>query len=74
MSEESIPTLCWTMTIDESVHDYELAFGWLDHERTAVIFASVLGPDGVQASHFPVAFIPESVLVEALIVGGYSDV
>ena len=69
MSEESIPTLCWTMTIDESVHDYELAFGYLDHERTAVIFASVLGPDGVQASHFP-----ESVLVEALIVGGDSDV
>jgi len=66
---ESIPTLCWTLTIDESIHDYELAFGYFNNERTAAIFETVIGLDGVATSRLPVAFIPESVLVEALAMG-----
>jgi|TARA_R100001198_G_C5214073_1_gene198391 hypothetical protein len=65
---ESIPTLCWTLTIDESIHDYELAFGYFNNERTAAIFETVIGLDGV-TSRLPVAFIPESVLAEALAMG-----
>ena len=66
---ESIPTLCWTLTIDESIHDYELAFGYFNNERTAAIFETVIGLDGVTSSRLPVAFIPESVLAEALAWG-----
>ena len=65
---EPIPTLCWALTVDEQILDYEMTFGYLNDERTAAIFTTVIGLDGV-TSRLPVAFIPESVLAEALAMG-----
>jgi len=66
MNDEGPPTLCWEMTIDGNVHNYEMAFGYFQKDPTAVIFVTVIDSEGVQASRLPVAYVPEDVLIHAL--------
>ena len=69
MSEEcdhDVPTLCWEMTLDGNVYNYEMAFGYWNTEPTAVVFVTIIDGEGAQASKLPVAYIPEDVLCAAL--------
>lgn len=70
--DHDIPTLCWEMTLDGTVYNYEMAFGYLNTEPTAVVFSTIINADGAQASKLPVTYIPKDVLSEAL-KDGWTD-
>jgi len=63
------PTLGWAVTYKGKVVEYEMGFGKLRGEPTAIVFASILSPDGVSEVEEPVIFIPKTVMDDAAITG-----
>ena len=63
--EEEVPSLCWSVPVADKIHDYEMGFGWMDGQAMAVLVQTVVDSEGVESDPFPVAFLPQSVLVEA---------